>query len=511
MSTLTANEIITQNSVRLYYQPGGPKPGNPMYFFGVDWQYAFLDGLEHPYGDISPINMPAPTSTRKWRAVARQKDAPDLPTGSLVVYKKRAVLAKALGDGCAFNLYLPAGCGDLSNPNAFSDFVWVVSNCEVTNVDHGTVTAVDSDEGLTDTYDLTLADEYLVGPIALGEFAAVEVTREVVGIVYGSQAQCGGECGGIDSDGTEWIYALVQDDAASGAVQAYVVYNTSQGLGSWTSLTITGIGVNELVYDIAIVGNRLVVLGTDAYYHALIDSVTGVPGAFTKVTNGFVATKSPRDIYVAGPREVYFAGLGGYIYKATDITSGVTAISAGAVTTNDLLRIAGDKNNQIVAVGNSGTVVRSVNRGRTFALTTVSPVAANLISIAVPSADVYWVGTATGRLFSTKNGGATTWAETIFDGSGSGRVDDIVFATREVGYFAYASATPAATIFATWNGTDWNSGPNRLINAPTFGRANRIAVPEFAASQTAANNLAVAGLSSGGTDGVIYLGVAAQL
>jgi hypothetical protein len=43
---------------------------------------------------------------------------------------------------------------------------------------------------------------------------------------------------------------------------------------------------------------------------------------------------------------------------------------------------------------------------------------------------------------------------------------------------------------------------------PTFSRANRVAVPQGADSTTASNTVALGGLSGGGTDGVIYQGIA---
>jgi hypothetical protein len=81
-----------------------------------------------------------------------------------------------------------------------------------------------------------------------------------------------------------------------------------------------------------------------------------------------------------------------------------------------------------------------------------------------------------------------------------------------VGWIAGRTSTPAARLYSTWDGgVLWTRQPERIVAWPTFSRANRIACPYDADSTTAANNVAVGGLSGGGTDGVLYLGVGNRL
>jgi photosystem II stability/assembly factor-like uncharacterized protein len=88
-------------------------------------------------------------------------------------------------------------------------------------------------------------------------------------------------------------------------------------------------------------------------------------------------------------------------------------------------------------------------------------------------------------------------------------IDDIVFVNRHVGYIAARTSTPTARLYATWDGgVSWTRQPERILNMPTFSRANRVAVPQGADSTTASNTVALGGLSGGGTDGVIYQGIA---
>ena len=274
---------------------------------------------------------------------------------------------------------------------------------------------------------------------------------------------------------------------------------------------LSGLGGTADPTGIAVVGNFLIVLDTagNGYYYAEINPLTGVPGTWTQVTSGFVASKAPNDIYVAGASEVYFAGDGGYIYKATDITAGVTAINAASATTADLQRIHG-VDETIVAVGESGAIVVSTNRGATFATATTTPTSATVRAVWVLDAYRWWIGTSGGKVYYTLAAGAS-WVEQTF--SGAVVIDDIVFATDEVGYVAARTATPAARLHTTYNGgANWSSsattGNPRILNFPTFSRANRIAVPTDVPNVTAANNVVLGGLSAGGTDGVIFQGIA---
>ena len=57
----------------------------------------------------------------------------------------------------------------------------------------------------------------------------------------------------------------------------------------------------------------VLVKGEYAYYVAQISQQTGAPGAWTKVTTGFVAAKTPNDLFVETPNRVYFVADGGYI------------------------------------------------------------------------------------------------------------------------------------------------------------------------------------------------------
>lgn len=510
MPDVRADEIITRQNHRMYIQYGAARPGNKVLYAGQGTQYLSVTALTAPEsGGITPIWVPDPRKKKAYKLAGRTVAPSALPQATLTMRENHAGIPKQLTRiGCALNIYESAGnCGDLSDFLAgWSDYVLVYSTGLITDKNLGQRTAFDSDEPIEDQMSLTLSDVYPIGQISFAEGAAVQVDREVVDIVYGSRASCG-DCGDSD-DGSLRIYAVTTSSGAgSPGLPAEVVYTLNGGL-TWNETNITGFGASEAPLAIEVAGKYLIVLGSDAYYYSELNSNTGVPGTWTKVTAGFVATKSPTDIYVATPREIFFCGKGGYIYKSEDIPSGVSVYNAGNATTSDLTRIAGYEQT-IVAVGASGAIIKSMNRGQSFASATSSPVALNTIrALAVLDDRRFWVGIdLVGRVYYTLNGGET-WTEKAFAGSGSGTVWDIDFPTDEVGYISHSTTTPTARIFATWNGgVDWTNSAPRLNSLPTYNRGNRIATPDADAT-VASNNLAVAGLSGGGTDGILIVGSA---
>lgn len=514
MPSFTADEIITNKHIRTFIQFGSARPNNAAKYAGQDAQYLAVEGVKLiELGGVDPFWVPDPRRLGSYKLVGRKLTPPKLSEATIKLLEKHGSIPMQLQKiGCQFNLYQPTGqCKDLSDfLGGWTDYVLVYSGAVVREKDLGKRTAWDADDMVEDSLSVTLADIYPVGSLGFGEKAAAQVDREVVDIVYGARPQCG-ECGPVD-DGTGRLYAVTKSSGAgSPGLPAELQYSVDGGV-TWVDAAITGIGATADPTAIEVVGNYVVIsVNTElAYYYAEINQLTGVPGSFTKITTGFVAAKGPNDIYVASPREVFFAGDGGYIYKSTDITAGVSVIDAGVATTQNLSRIHGF-NEIVVAAGAAGAIVKSINRGVTFGATTTTPTAATIQALAVLDAYRFWVGTATGRAYYTLNGGES-WSEFNFSGQGNGNVYDIVFYNDEVGYISHSTSTPTARIFSTWDGgnTFTRSAP-RIRNLPTFTKASRLAVPRDADAGVAVNNLAIAGISGGGTDGIVLLGVASRL
>lgn len=509
MPALTKDLVLTQQHIRGFIQYGGAIPGNEAQYYGARNQYFFVAGVENPVkGSISPINAPDPYRRKRYERIGRSVEAPDFGTYTLSVAEKHGTVPRVLTDvGCPITVYLTAGrCKNPSDLNrGYESWVYVLSGGEVTDRSPGDMFVMDSDDPLMTELTLSTYAQYPIGPLFLGEQASTNVNANVVDVVYAPPSDCAG-C----QLGNERIYAVTNSIGGSPTNQAEVIYSVNGG-SSWTEVNITGLGATVQPTAIEIVGDYLVVLSrtAGAHYYAALDPDTGIPGTWATVTSGYNASGGPNDLFVQSPSEVYIVGQGGYIYKSNDITAGVTAVVAGTVTTQNLQRIHG-AGETLVAVGNLGTVLYSAD-GIIWATTVQNPpTSQTLFALAVKSDKVWWVGAGNGGFWYTITGGKTWTAVSIPSAT---QVNDIVFATEEVGYVAYDTSGPQGALFTTidggntWAAATTVSVPARIGSSiPVFDRANRIGVPSLAADAgIAANFLTIAGLAGDGSDGVIYV------
>lgn len=514
MPATQSNENLTQNFIRAFVQRGGPSPSNPLLYAGADEQYLMVGDISAPdRGAVNAINVNSLRTRGLFTRTGVTIEAPDNPSNTITFKQKfGGVPWYRFRLNCPINIYESEGlCNDPSDPvNGWSTLSILSRGLSTDKTYQGRTPFDGSDESLAEIGFSWMGDSYVVGPITLGETAAVDVTTEVIDVVYGSVALCS-DCGPAN-DGTRWIYALQQTAGGSSAALGKVLYSTDGG-ATWTASSITGLGIGVLVTAIDIVGQYLVVVAKteNAYYVSQINQLTGAPGTWTKVTAGFVSTRTPNDLFVDANR-VYFVADGGYIYVSTDILAGVSVLSAGGATTNNLTRIHGGAG-VLVAVGASNTILKSINKGQTWSATSASVTGAHS-AVAVVAPQTYYVGTldSTGKVWYTENGGAS-WTQLALPGAALATVPDIVFATSEVGYICATRTGPTATIFGTvFGGRYWSeAGTSRFPTAPTYGRPNRLAVPNVADPMVASNNIAVAALGGGLTDGALFLGASPVL
>lgn len=510
MAVTQTNETLTQNFIRAFTQRGGPSPTNPVLFAGMDEQYLQIGDISRPdRGGISAITINDPRTRGAFTRTGITIDAPDIPSGS-ITFKQRhgGIPWYRMRLDCPLNVYESEGlCNDPSDPiNGWTTLQILSRGLATDKTYQGRTPFAGSDESMAEIGFSWLGDVYPVGPITLGKQAAVDVTTEVIDLLYYSVARCG-DCGPVN-DGTKWLYALQQTAGGSSAVVGKVLYSVDSG-ASWQSSVLTGLGAGALVTALRQVGQYLVVLvkSENAYYVSQVNQLTGVPGPWTKITAGFVATKAANDVYVESSNRVYFVGDGGYIYVSTDILAGVQVLSAAGETTNNLLRIHGNPvANTLVVVGASNTILKSTSKGVTWTATAAT-VTGTIQAVQVLSPYMYWVGTTAGGLWYTDTGGAA-WTAIALPGAAITAITDITFVTAEVGYVAATRTGPTGAIFGTvFGGRNWSeAGTSRFPMAPTYGRANRLAVPLVSDSAIAANSLGVAALGGGLVDGAIFLG-----
>lgn len=502
MPNLSADELYKQSHTRLYYQPDGD--GTRTYFGGDETQYMIVGGVDAPIqGGIDPVYIHDPARAGNWKLISRTISAPDLPSATLTFHEKQGAISRALmAPRCPFNLYEVHGrCKDLSDwARGWDGYVLIYAAGIASGRSLGDRTSLDSDDPLTAELDVTFAAIYPAGSINYENEAGTDVVVEVIDVVYGTAQSCG-DCG-TANDGTKHIYAITRANVGSPSAPGQLVYTLDGGL-TWNTDEITGIGTTAEPRYIGIAGSVLFV-GTDltTLHYTVLDQTTGAPTTWSSVT----LPAACRDVWVRTPREIYFAGASGTVYRTNDITQAPTSITT-AGGANDLYRIAG-MDEHIVAVGASNTVIRSVNGGASWATVTGPAAGVVLQALAVTGPLRYTIGTAGGEMWGTVDGG-TSFVEQTFAGTGTGEVRDIVYATPQVGYALHDVSSVAYLLSTMDGGYTWqrNDQTSRTLNWPTFQKAGRMAVPTEADPAIAANYTAIAGLSTSGTDGVLLVGI----
>ena len=149
-------------------------------------------------------------------------------------------------------------------------------------------------------------------------------------------------------------------------------------------------------------------------------------------------------------------------------------------------------------VGVRNAVIYTTNGGESWASVTGPAPGVALNCVWMHSETEWFVGTAGGRLYYTRDSG-TTWVEKTFSGSGAGQVRDIVFATPTVGYMAHDTATPAGRIFRSIDGGfSWYALPEGTGSIPANDH-----ITSLAACSDNPNVLYGGGLGDNAVDGIL--------
>jgi hypothetical protein len=410
--------------------------------------------------------------------------------------------------GCTFDVHLHMG--ECTDPSVFNTFKkgLVLESASLINYTTDELGALASGDnsGVNETADLSAGDLYEKFPLTMTEQAGSIVTNEVIDVVICDNISCG-ECED-QSGGCEKIYALSVAAGGSPSTPADIIYSLDGG-GTWYAHDIDTLGAAEEPNALDCVGSYLVVVSneTDSIHYALkseFEAGMGDP-AFTEIATGIVAAGSPNAIWSAG-NVAFVVGDGGYVYKITDPTAGVEALSAGSATSDDLNAVHGLSETFVVAVGNNGAVVYSTD-GENFTSVTVDPVGGgtHLTGVAVRGENDWIVVTDAGSMYYTLDKGES-WTAKAFPGSGAaGTCRDIVFANQSVGYLAHdVTATTRGRILRTYDGGySWQVLPEGTGSLPLNDQVNALA-----ACAINPNFVVGVGLGDNATDGYVVTGSA---
>ena len=463
-------------------------------------------GIDHSLGDVTRIECPDPNTPGKFVEGGTIKGSDERATTQLVgryAIDLRSTLIDLAKQGCPVDVQLHLGkCQDLSDFSSFSK-VLILEDVLATNVGTDDLGALSSDEQavVNETLDISIGNYYEYLPIGFQERGGSVITNEIIDVVICDSISCG-DCED-PSAGCDKIYSVTLAAGGSPGTPADVVFSIDGGHTIYAD-DVDTLGAAENPTGIACLTKYIVVISNDSasLHYALKADFNGIDDPeFTEVATGFAAGGEPNDIWSIGTL-AFICGDGGYVYKTTDPTTGVTFVEDGEAVTDNLNAIHALSKDSAVAVGDNGAVIYT--EGNDIWQETIARpvgVAVELTAVAMRSKDLWLVGSDGGQVFYTKNKGET-WTEITFPGSGAGVVRDLDIPSDSIVLLAHDTATPAGRILISLSGGESfyvlpeGSGTipaNDQINA-VYGCREK---PGF---------MAGVGLADNGTDGIFVVG-----
>lgn len=455
-------------------------------------------GPSWAFGDRTPIREPDPDRYGSFNiidAIKAERELPQLTIENRYQYTLSAFLD--LGRrGCPFDVQVHFGkCQDPRDFNGGWDKILVLEAADLTNWSTNELGALEQgqDALVNETIDMDGFDMFEIKQVAFSTLAAAEVVQEVVDIIVCDAISCGA-CG-LPSNGCQVIFGIQLSAGGSPGLPSEVIFSNDGG-ATIGETNITSLAAGQEPSALACVSTRLAVAAEDdAIHYALLNEIIDGIETWTQNTGGIDVGDPPQALYSAGGANTWGAGVDGKIYFWSDITADAVVQDSANVGTEDYNAIHGLDDQVVVAVGVLNQIGRTLN-GTDWEALTGPNVGVDLTSIAVKGKEEYLVGDAGGQLWYTLNGG-TTWTEKTFPGSGAGAIEDIVFATKTVGYMSHTLSGAGRILRTIDGGNSWYVLPEGTGSIPTNQRINALDACDEDV------NIAYAGGLGVGTDGII--------
>lgn len=457
-----------------------------------------IESLSKSKGGLNAIYSKNPV-TNQADIVGTYRSAPELgemPFRERLLWAAANYLERVFDGDCrqVFLIKLDP-CGAADDLNVWNSLI-LAEGLRLNDISIEALQTFDESAPVEMTGTFSVLDWNRILPIRFTAEADSTVLAEVVDIIYADLRSCG-TCGRY-SDGCEAIYALARANTGSPGLSAQLVYRVADG-GAYTSEDIDALGglsANQL----AAAGRYLIVVSEAAGKHVFATKPTkaGQAISWSSVSSGYQPGGSPRALYVKSPSEVFIAGQGGYIYKAEDFTSAVEVAHDASLTTQPFNAIHG-VGQVVVAVGDAGAILLSINNGESYSTIDHSFGSSDLLSVWCINSNQWYVGDELGKLWYTDDQGATFTQRNLPDQDILSAVLDITFSpdSNEVGYLALQTVGNAGLVYRTVTG-----GRTWFTDAPGIGQlpANeRIA----AVAACGVNAVVAGGKKAGSTDGLI--------
>jgi hypothetical protein len=475
---------------------------------------AKMGGISYGFGDVTAIECPSPTQYGKFIEVGQTKGATSRPTTTLTsryMASIESTLLRVAKRGCALDFQVHIGA--CQNPSVFNDFdkAIILEGVQASNYGTDDLSAMSSDENnpVNETMDISAKDIYEVLKLSFSEKAGSAVTLELTDVVICDSISCG-DCA-EQSSGCEKIYAVSIAAGGSAGTPPDVVASVDGGI-TWFAQDVDSATTTDTLRGIACLGDYLIAVSDTTPYLHYTDKDTVIdPGdsSWSGAATGFHAGGGPMAIKSVG-NKAFIVGKLGHVYLLDlDPAAGVTVLDDGVATTATLLAVDALDENFAVAVGMDGDIIKTENGDDWVAVGSPINHTNNILCVAVKSVNEWWIGSNYGGVGALSNGllmyttdGGVTWSNKTFSGTGTGNVQDIVFATPSVGYMSHTSTAGKGRIFRTYDGGySWTMLPETQGSMPAADKFNALA-----ACADDVNFVVGVGLADNATDGIVVLG-----
>lgn len=466
-----------------------------LYVFGSN----IIESLSKSKGALNPIYSKNPI-TNDADIVGKYRSAPELgemPIRERVLWAAANYMERVFDGDCksVFLIKLDP-CGRADDLNTWNS-IFLVEGLQLNDISIEALQTFDESAPVEMTGTFALDTWNRILPLKFTPIAESTILAEILDVIYADVQSCGA-CGRY-SDGCEAIYALARANSGSPGLSSQLVYRVADG-GAVTNADIAALG-GLSGSKIVAVGRYLMVISEalGGHVYAVKPTKAGITPAWTAVTSGYQAGGSPRAVYAKSPSEVFITGQGGYIYKSTNILTGVSISHDASLTVLNGNAIHG-AGQVVVSVHDGGRVLFSINNGDSYSLTDAFPNGTvNLRSVWVRNANQWEVGDADGKYWKTDDQGSTWTQVNLPNQSTLSEILDIKYSpdSAEVGAMAVQTNGNLGLVYRTiTGGREWYDDAPGIDNLPTNERINSVAL-------CGVNAILAGGKKSGSTDGLL--------
>ncbi len=490
---------VTAGMIRLWTVEDGVRVDRAPVFQAI----SVLGDPSHNFGDQDPIEVPDPNIFNRHIKIGSVPGTVERATFSI-----DARYALDLSDWvrlarrqCRIDAF--ALIGACKSPQDFTEGwekVMFFNDGDISSHSIENFGALGSDDqsATNENLELSAEDYYEYGQEGFSRLATALDNQEITSVDVCDNESCG-DCGD-SSDGCQRVIASMAGTGATPGTLPQVLYSGDNG-ETFAADDITTLFSSETITDGECIGANWVGISnqSNSIHFTNVDKLFFGTNTWTEMNTGFVAGGEPNHMDSVDASHTWIVGDGGFIYFTQNPVLSVTVQDAGIATTQSLQWVSAFSTKFVLAVGALNAVVFTDNGGDSWASVTGPEVGILLSVCHMWSADVWMVGTTTGKLYFTINRG-NTWTEkglpvTVTD------IDAIKFVDEGEGYLAVQVGTGNAQILRTiTGGYEWTVLPDDLSGSDIEG-ADRL--NDLAVCGTGSNQVFAGGLDDDGTTGIL--------